>query len=89
MKEEIRKQLAATLFKDIKDVIDNLYCRWQDEKQYEDIKDYQKPLASFLTKAQATDVKMNKKPFGFTCKIGDAIYQYTRTSREYGYSRIA
>ena len=89
MDESTRKTLASKLYEEAEKILLCLYSRWQDEKQYEDIKDYEKPLVDLLSKAQAQAVVMKKRPFGFTCKIGDATYQYSVTGKQYLYKRIA
>lgn len=64
-----------------------LYCRWQDEKEYEDIADYGKRLVSQLP-APFKLVKMTKRPFGFHFTIGtDAVYSCTQTARSFGWKR--
>ena len=45
----------------------NLRARWQDEREYEDIKDYLKPIQSLIPEA----TQMHKRPFGFTAKASD------------------
>jgi hypothetical protein len=54
-----------TFLNEITETMSYLYGRWQDEKEYEDINDYQKPLKSLLEKHNVTIVKMTKRPFGF------------------------
>ena len=61
----------------------NLYDRWQDEHEYEDIKDYAKPLENIVSRIIDKDIKltMTKRPFGFkfrsnyafTTKIGGLV----------------
>lgn len=50
-----------------------LYCRWQDEKQYEDFKDYEENLRA-LIKETFPDLKVyqvTKQPFGFKVAFED------------------
>lgn len=49
------------------DLIVNLYCRWQDEKEYEDINDYLSAIARAIPEAY----KIHKRPFGFTARAED------------------
>lgn len=44
------------------ETLEALYCRWQDEKAYEDINDYQKALQKALP--DMAIAKMTKRPFG-------------------------
>lgn len=41
----------------------NLYCRWEDEKEYENIEDYGKAMLSALP-TNTKLIKATKKPFG-------------------------
>ena len=45
----------------------NLYCRWQDEKEYEDIRDYLAVIKKKIPEARA----MRKSPFGFIAEATD------------------
>ena len=45
----------------------NLYERWQDEKEYEDIADYLTAFQKSISQAYA----MTKRPFGVKCKGSD------------------
>ena len=59
------------------------YYRWQDELEYEDIKDYAKPLENIVSRIIGKDIKltMTKRPFGFkfrsnyafTTKTGETV----------------
>lgn len=65
----------------------NLYERWQDEKEHEDINDYGARLAKELPEGWAI-VKMSKSPFGIKFTIGtDAEYMIYATSKAYGWKR--
>jgi hypothetical protein len=50
-------------FKEVKDKIQYLFDRWQDEKEYEDFKDYDKPLLPIADKHGVSVKKMTKCPF--------------------------
>lgn len=68
--------------------IENLRCRWTNEKEYEDFKEYKQ-----LTQRVINDlnfkievIKMNKRPFGFNFRIEDGreyIYKASYTFLEY------
>ena len=45
----------------------NLYERWQDEKEYEDIADYLTAIQKSIPQAYA----ITKRPFGIKCKGSD------------------
>lgn len=62
------KQLKSILNNEnFQNTIFNLYDRWQDEHEYEDIKDYAKPLENIVSKIIGKDIElaMTKRPFGF------------------------
>lgn len=88
MDANVRYALADALYKNAQDLLLYLYERWQDEKEHEDIKDYEKPLHDLLLKANAENVVMKSRPFGFICTIGGGVYQYSVTARVYAFKRI-
>lgn len=51
------------------DMLFNLWCRWQDEKEYEDIQDYLIVIQNHIPEA----FKITKRPFGIHCKCDDGI----------------
>ena len=79
-----QNQLASILDNDnFENTIFNLYDRWQDERGYEDIKAYAKPLENIVSRIIGKDIKltMTKRPFGFkfrsnyafTTKTGETV----------------
>ncbi len=60
----------------------DLIGRWADEKEFEDIKDYQKPLNPIAEQAGVTITKMTAKPFGcqFTTPNGK-LFKLTMTMK--------
>lgn len=65
------------------DFIEGLYCRYQDEKEYEDINDYKKPITDRLG-IDASKTKMTKRPFGFKFDIdGIVMLHLAITGRKY------
>jgi hypothetical protein len=52
----------------------NLYERWQDEKQYEDIEEYRAAATRF---AGVPCIKAYKRPFGFAFEIEGKKYKVT------------
>jgi hypothetical protein len=64
----------------------HLAARWSDEKEYEDINDYQKVIT---LPAGFTLLKMTKRPFGFHFSIGtDAVYHNYVTGQKSTWKRI-
>lgn len=51
------------------DMLFNLWSRWQDEKDYEDIQDYLIVIQNHIPEA----CKITKRPFGVHCKCDDGI----------------
>lgn len=69
--------------------LSQLYGRYQDEKEYEDIKDYQVALPT-LPKGW-TVTKMSSRPFGFQFTIDllpNNVYLIYLTSRDAGWKRF-
>ena len=70
--QKLIKTTFDLLTEHMQDPLINLYNRWQDEKQYEDFKDYQKVLQEiFNTKIKGKDTqctltftKATSRPFG-------------------------
>ena len=89
MKKEKRMEIAQNFFYEMEGLMSALYCRWQDEKEYEDIEDYMKVVLPEVVKIGGTFDKMKKRPFGFTYKLADATYQIFVRANDYGYKRIA
>ncbi len=95
MKPEVLKNKIEILWKDMQKSFIRLYERWQDEKEYENWKDYEKYLLILfhltLRKNKIKDVsflKATKKPFGMTFEIyGIEIYFYVN-SKSYNYKVV-
>lgn len=82
--------LIGKLHKKMENTIEYLYSRWLDEKEYEDINDYQKFLEKHLP-IGITVVKMNKRPFGFNFRINTDPgneYQYYVMNKSVGWKRL-
>lgn len=81
---ETEKRAAATrLYNDVKPLMENLYSRWLDEREYENVKDYALPLAQHLEAHEAVLVKMNKRPFGFTFTVHGTEFRLTINQGSY------
>lgn len=89
MNIEERKKIARKIFIHLNDTMGNFYFRWQDEKEYEDIMDYQQALAPEILKFGGKIIKMTKRPFGVQFRLGDGIYHLMHTSETYSYKLIA
>ena len=89
LNETERKAAASALFDEIQDVMLCLYERWQDEREYEKIEDYGKPLITQVSLIGGEFKKMVKRPFGFIYDLAGATYQVKMTSKSYSYKRIA
>lgn len=57
----------------------NLYCRWLDEREYEDFADYATAIKKNLS-AGIEFVKAHKRPFGLTFKADGAAINYSITA---------
>jgi hypothetical protein len=59
----------------VQQTLDYLYSRWQDEKEYENINDYAKPMNRHFERHGLTLEKMTKRPFGCIVVINGKRYQ--------------
>lgn len=83
-----RKAKALEIVKALTDTTIQLYYRWLDESEHEDINDYAAPINKALKKHGVQVKKMTKRPFGFTFELGDGLYAVTVTSKGYSYKLI-
>lgn len=80
---------AQNFWKEAQDLIINLYSRWLDEKEYEDIKDYAQPLQLLAQKHNVVIDKMTARPFGCKFSTDGRQFQLSITSNgSYSYKRI-
>lgn len=84
MTTDERKEIAKKIFTDLELTMARLAARWQNEKAYESIRDYQAVLQKQLPPG-ATITKMFKRPFGFAYTLGDATYnvKFTASGKYY------
>ena len=62
------------------DLLFNLWERWQDEKDYEDIQDYLLVIQKSIPEA----FKITKRPFGIVCKCEDGnIHIFVKKVSDY------
>jgi len=87
-KETVRKNLS-TLLSDTMDTLGYSWGRWQDEREYEDIKDYAQLFTKAIEKSGFQFVKMTKRPFGFIVKPNPEVaIQYYCNGRNAGYKQV-
>lgn len=75
-------------FNAIQATLEGLHDRWQDEKQFEDINDYQIPFEPQAKINEVTITKMLKRPFGFKCTHKGKKYKVFCNKYECGWDTI-
>jgi molybdate-binding protein len=80
---------ASKFYEEVADLASNLYERWKSEKDHEDINDYAAPFAEAATRNGVTEIKMTRRPFGFTFKAENKSYVLKVTQRAVEYKRTA
>ena len=90
MKKMDKKSLdeASRIYDEMNEVLDILYDRWQLERGYEDFEEYKKVITFQLKELRVTPLKVTKRPFGFTTKIGEFTIRVKRTANEYSCKRL-
>lgn len=87
------KEIVTQLFNDTKPVAVNLYSRWLDERQYEDINDYAAPLRPIVEATGGKIAKMTKRPFGFIVAFplptGVVKVHFTVNQRFYAWKKVS
>jgi hypothetical protein len=84
---EIKTQINK-LYTNIENLIVNLYLRWCDESEFENIEDYVIAIKSEMP-IEFNFIKMTKRPFGFHFGVGsNAIYAIKITNSSYSWKRI-
>jgi hypothetical protein len=78
---------ASLFYYEVVDIVANLYGRWLDEKEFEDLEDYKKPLQKFAKKHGIKIVGVSKRPWGFKFTEGEKEYFLGATSRQVFYKR--
>lgn len=85
----VDKRIALDIYDSLYKLMGQLYERWVDEHEYEDINDYAEYIRPYIEyKGEAKILKMIKKPFGFKIAVQEAIYQFKVTKNSYEYKRI-
>ena len=89
--EQFKKatEVTKTIAKEIIDYIGYLYCRWLDEKEYEDFADYQTALIKKFIEVAAThnfittNHRVSKRPFGIEFVINGFKFQISVKAKSY------
>ena len=87
MKE--KSKAAEKFYREAKEVLIDLYSRWQDEKQYENIKDYQNSLNPIAKQFGVVITKMTKRPFGCEFTVDGKTFRFNASATWVEYKRIA
>lgn len=88
MNDKTRKALALQIYGDLQNTMINLYSRWQDEREYENINDYSNVAKPIVENLGGIFLEMSKSPFGFTYTLGEATYKIMTTSKHYSFKRV-
>jgi len=80
---------ASNFFQRVESLMATLAGRWQDEGQYEDIKEYTKPIQEVANHYGVTITGMTKRPFGCTFTVDGRTYKLTLSGSKYAYKRTA
>lgn len=86
------------LVDEVEEFVANLYSRWQDEKQYENLSEYREALqkqcdklrdSCNLAEFQIVQSSKRARSFNFNFNIGtEAEYQLYITKNTYGWKRL-
>lgn len=88
MTDNERKQKALDIYKKLGPLMEELYFRWGEEKQYEDWKDYEKVFKKAVEDEGGVFLKCKNHPFSFTYNLEGCTYEVKLTSKQYSYKRI-
>lgn len=87
--DEARRKKVGDFYLNQQKLMANLFSRWQDEFEMEDINDYAVQLKKEVEKIGGSFIKMTKKPFGFQFELDGAFYHIFISKRKYQYKRIS
>lgn len=83
------KEPAKAIWRASHELMEYLYERWQDEKEYEDIKDYACPALQKIVEAKGGKIhKMTARPFACQFFIGNYRFEMRTTSRNHGFKSL-
>ena len=88
MKSIERIEKAKLIFKEMETPLSNLWCRWQDEKEYEDWNEYASVMKQRIEKQGGDFIKAYKRPFGLTYELGGFKYQIKMNAKSYSFKRV-
>ena len=76
------KFAVMTLFDKRGEALGNLCDRWQDEREYEDFKDYVAVIRKWFDSTEFSVIAVTKRPFGveFTATRDGVTYAYSMTA---------
>lgn len=81
-------QVASAFFREAMPKLEYLWARWQDEREYEDIKDYMLPLKPIAEKHDVELIRMTKRPFGIVFNVKGTVYQTSTTSMRHSLKQL-
>ena len=79
------KKLTPEIEKDMVKYFDYLAARWEDEQEYEDIRDY---VAAFEEKFKVKVLKFKTEPLAFSFRYGDHLCAVLATAHEIKFNRV-
>jgi len=84
MDTEKRKSIVMGVFKDrtVQVRLINLYSRWLDEREYEDIREYGDNIKPLIERENVRFVKMVKRPFGPVFTVDNCNYHISITTKK-------
>ena len=88
MKEQ-KSKAAADFFQKAQNLLLYLKSRWLEEKEYEDIRDYQKRLDPIAKECGVVITKMTKRPFGCEFTVDGKTFRFNAGLTWVEYKRIA
>jgi len=69
-------------------LLSNLWGRWQDEKEYEDWRDYENAIRIAVPLHPHPIIKISKRPFGVTFALGKYHIQLYINANTCGWKRV-
>lgn len=89
MDDADRKATALRFYDEMNLFLGTLSMRWLDEREHEDINEYQAAIQAQADGYGIKVTKMTKRPFGFFYELGGRTYQVKVTAAgAYSYRRI-
>lgn len=77
MNNEFEKTVQS-LMDSVEETMENLFTRWQDEKEYEDFEDYKQVMRQIVSRTSGVNfIDASSEPFGFDFSIGNITCCYT------------